>query len=292
MMQRSRLPLAILFATATLLAGCDWFDKSRGAVLAKVDGDKIYAADVDAVWDRTFSNADAMMGGEEVRHRLLESLVASHVLAGKAEETMTREEKKALDRQVAAWREEQLVKRYLTAHIVPDPVTPEMVEAYYKAHPELFGGGRKKHYEALAAKVGNDDKLRDRAIALLRNPGGNWQAAASGNSRDGLVVEFSRGVADALLADKALLAQLSTLKEGQASPLNMAGGVVTVYRVTQVETTPPKPLTEVSSDIRQRLAPMQLKKAVKAAMEVAMKGVEVEYFDGVSNESGKKSGKE
>lgn len=278
-MTRAPAGLTLLSLAVAGLAGCGWFDDSRGEVLAKVDGQKIYQADLDAAWDRTFTDADAMVGGEAVRHRLLESLVASRVLARKAEAALSDEEEKALERDMAAWREEQLVKRYLAEQTTPDPVTPQMVEEYYKAHPELFGGGRKQHYESLTAKVGNDDRLRDRAIALLRSPGGDWQAAATAGSRDGLVVEYGRGVADALLADAGLRAQLSVLKEGQASPMSMAGGTVTVYRVTRVETSPPKPLSEVSADIRQRLAPMQLKKAVKAAMETAMRDVEVEYFD-------------
>lgn len=263
-----------------LLAACgDKPEEQTDAVLATVNGEPIYASEVNAAWSRTFSEQDAMFAGEELEERLLKSLVASRVMARKAEAAMSDADKAELDLQVAAWREEQLIKRYLAEHTVPEPVSNDMVEEYYRKHPELFGGGQRHQFEMLKVAYRNDTALRDRALDALGKAASekDWARYSAALNSKGLVAIHQRVVADAAFDDKALLARVRALQAGQVSPLSTAQGEVVVLRLNAVETIAPRPLIEARDDIRRRLAPVNLRAAVKQAMETALQDATVVY---------------
>tara|TARA_R110002073_G_scaffold45053_2_gene124657 strand:+ start:111262 stop:112110 length:849 start_codon:yes stop_codon:yes gene_type:complete len=271
------LALAVLAVTA-----CGKQEEpSVNPLLARVDGSDVYQSDMDAAWSRTFSEVDALYADDAMEERLLKSLVASRVMAHKAEATMSAEQKQEFEAVVKAWREEQLVKRYLSEHVTPQPVSNEMVESYYNKHPEMFGGGERRLYEVLTIQGTTNEETRDKAVALLGNAAAQkeWQKYARENSSADLIVHYARARADANTGDKALLAKLKTLSAGKTSAMSLAGGEATVLRVNAVEIIAPRPLIEVRDDIRRRLAPVNLKAAVKEAMDTALVGADVEYFD-------------
>lgn len=256
-------------------------EASIDPLLARVDGSDVYQSDMDAAWSRTFSGVDALYADDAMEERLLKSLVASRVMARKAEATMSAEQMQEFDAVVKAWREEQLVKRYLSEHVTPQPVSNEMVESYYTKHPEMFGGGERRLYEVLTIQGTTNEATRDKAVALLGNAAEQkeWQKYARENSSADLIVHYARARADANTGDKALLAKLKALSAGDTSAMSLAGGEATVLRVNAVEIITPRPLIEVRDDIRRRLAPVNLKAAVKEAMDTALVGADVEYFD-------------
>lgn len=270
----------VWFLPLLLLAACgDKPEEPVDEILATVDGEPIYASEVNAAWSRTFSQQDAMFAGEELEDRLLKSLVASRVMARKAEAVMSDADKVELDLQVAAWREEQLVKRYLAEHTAPEPVSNDMVEEYYLKHPELFGGGQRHQFEMLKVSYRNDTALRDRALDALGNAASekDWARYSAALNGKGLTVIHQRVVADASFDDKTLLARVRALQAGQVSPLSTAQGEVVVIRLNAVETVTPRPLIEVRDDIRRRLAPVKLRAAVKQAMDAALQDATVVY---------------
>lgn len=270
--------------TLALLAvvGCGKQEEvSVDPLLARVDGSDVYQSDMDAAWSRTFSDVDALYADDAMEERLLKSLVASRVMARKAEATMSAEQMQEFDAVVKAWREEQLVKRYLAEHVTPQPVSNEMVESYYNKHPEMFGGGERRLYEVLSVQGTSNETTRDKAVALLGKAAEqkDWQHYARENSSADFIVHYARARADSNTNDKALLAKLKTLSAGNTSAMSLAGGEATVLRVNAVEVIAPRPLIEVRDDIRRRLAPVNLKAAVKEAMDTALIGADVEYFD-------------
>ena len=132
----------------------------------------------------------------------------------------------------------------------------------------------------LAALVGIDLDDEQRLVLdamLAESASGDWAAFARTNSGSGLVLVHQRVVADAGFADKTLLATLSSLSPGQLSPVTSGEGAVAVVRLNRREAVAPRPLAEVSSDIRQRLAPVKLRQAVKQAMDGALSGANIEY---------------
>lgn len=274
--------LVVAALSVLMLAGCGKQEETPvDPVLARVDGVAILQSDMDAAWSRTFSDVDALYADEAMEERLLKSLVASRVMARKAEVEMSDAQKQELDAAVSAWREEQLVKRYLAEHVTAQPVSAEMVDAYYQKHPEMFGGGERRLYEVLTVQGTQDEATRDMAVAALGKASEitDWQAYARAQSTANFIVSYARARADANTQDKSLLAKLKALSAGQTSAMSLAGGVATIIRVNAVETVAPKPLVEVRDDIRRRLAPVKLKAAVKEAMDAALAGVDVEYID-------------
>ena len=80
------------------------------------------------------------------------------------------------------------------------------------------------------------------------------------------------------LLNKHLEQLINSLEVGQVSDVSFVDGNLIVVRVTGISQLAPKPLSEVSADIRKTLAPLQLKKAVKKASQEAIAGAEVKYL--------------
>lgn len=285
-MERVRKSLLVLAAVLSLAACEKGPEEPESEVLARVNGEPITAADLEAARSRTFSNVERLSADGQLDRKLLESLVATRVMAKKAEQAMSEKDKRELAQQVKAWREEQLVRRYLESQVSPEPVSKAMVEEYYHKHPELFGGGTRRQYEILRILTADDTGLRDRAVDLLAEArqAADWQAFASQRSTPEMPVDYRRGRAGANFEDKTLLARLQPLKPGEASPLSMANGEVSLVRVVAMEEVPPKPLIEVRADIRRRLAPVKLRAAVKEVMDAALRDADVEYAGDQANE--------
>ena len=200
---------------------------------------------------------------------------------------MSAEEKRAFEHRVASWRAEQLVKRWLKANIEPESVSEARVKEYYEKHPQRFGGGERKRYEILQVVSADDPDLRDRAIDLLARARktDDWARFAREHSSAELPVDLRRGRSGPELENEQLRKRLERLEKGEVSSVSTAGGRVSVVRVTAEEQLAPRPLAEVRADIRRRLAPTQLRSAVKEVMDRAMTDAKVDYLrDGAKPE--------
>ncbi len=252
-------------------------------VIARVNGEVLRASDLEAVRNRTLGTMEALVTDDDALDaRLLTSLAASRVMARKAESRMSDQEIRTLDAQTAAWREEQLVKRYLADVIIPEPVNDDEVTRYYNAHPERFGGGARYTFDSLRGEFSDDIALRDVLIDVLNQARqeGDWAGLAVRHHQQGLPLMYQQNLVDNQHSDKRLLAQLRSMEEGEVSSLMSARGEVSVLRLVQVEILPPRPLMAVRNDIRRTLAPVKLRDAVREAMEDAMADVQVDYVTG------------
>ena len=120
-------------------------------VVAKVNDTPITLYDVDATARRTLGEQIAGTLDGKGKRKVLESLVQARAVAHLVERELDASELAALEKRVAAFREELLVQAYLERHITPTPVSGDMVRAYYDRHKDQFGGKRVLRYEMLRA---------------------------------------------------------------------------------------------------------------------------------------------
>lgn len=245
-------------------------------VLATVGGSPVTEPELELAIHDNLGPEAALLLDAAGRRKVLESLVVSRAMAQQAEQALDDEARAELARRVAAYREQLLVKDYLRAQITPEPVTGEMVETYYREHPERFGAVRRWDFELLESQSGLDDKARDAALATVNGAAdqGDWAALAKAS---GGRLTYRRASAAQGTLEPALDGLLMATAEGKVSDVRLSAGVVRRVRVLKLEQTAPKPLAEVSNEIRQALLPIQLKKAVKLASDKVLAETTVTY---------------
>lgn len=286
-MPRVEWPLGCLLAAA-LLAGCRDDDGADAlaqvpvepsATLVTVDDSPITRAELELTIERTLGESAPLFANDEVERKILDSLVASRAMALVAERELDAGERAQLDLKAQAYREELLVRHYLEQHATPEPVTSEQVADYYQRHPEEFGGGVEKSFEIIASDQVLEEPQRAELIALLSGAeakGHDWQKQVAAWRAAGKPLEYRSNRIKPELLEQPLRGLVETTEAGSIAPL-YADGQLLLVRVTGEERLPARPLSEVSGEIREKLAPQSLKQAVKRLSEEAMRQVKVQY---------------
>lgn len=275
---------ALLIFLSIGLTGCDQKQERQDTaqsslVLAKVNGEEITEDDLLFSIERTFSQADMFNFDESLRQKVLDSLIASRAMKQLALQELSEDQLQKIANLTRVYQEELYVKEYLQAHVTPTPVTPEMINEYYEKHPEEFGSLDIRDYEMLVAPANISDAMRDDLLGSIPEirQTTNWSSsAAKWDERWGLRHQKAR-VTEGLL-NKVLEQQVNALDKGNTSNVFYIDGQLHLVRVTNLVKTPPKSLAEVSGDIRQRLAPIMLREAVKNASQEAREKVQVEII--------------
>ncbi|WP_165670715.1 peptidyl-prolyl cis-trans isomerase [Metapseudomonas otitidis] len=287
-MPRVEWPLGCLLAAGLLLAGCRDDDGSDAlaqvpvepsATLVTVDDSPITRAQLELTIERTLGESAPLFANDEVERKILDSLVASRAMARLAERELDAGERAQLDLKAQAYREELLVRHYLEQHATPEPVTSEQVADYYQRHPEDFGGGVEKSFEIIASDQALEEPQRAELIALLSGAeakGRDWQKQVAAWRAAGKPLEYRSNRIKPELLEQPLRGLVETTEAGSIAPL-YADGQLLLVRVTGEERLPARPLSEVSGEIREKLAPQSLKQAVKRLSEEAMRQVKVQY---------------
>jgi hypothetical protein len=280
----------VFIAVVLMVSLCACGGKGQGSaaklagddkVLATVNGSAVSAYDLEQAVRTSLGPAAAGMLDAKGRRSVLESLVAARAIAQVQEKALTPMDRAALDKQTAAYREQLLVKMYLARNTAGEPVSQQMVEDYYRKHPEQFGAKTVKQYEAIASRSALSDADRDKLLAALKGADKqkNWSAWSEKLKQKGLAVAYTSGNADPAILTADLRGQLDTLKAGDPANLSFAGSRVRLVRVTAQKKIAPRPLNEVSAQIRKMLLPVQLKKAVKQAADQVLATAKVEYVN-------------
>lgn len=251
-----------------------------GEVLVRVDGEAITAYDLELSVNSLLGPEQGAMLDDGGRRKLLESLVLSRLMARAAAAELSAEDTAKLDKQVAAYREQLLAKQYLKAHAAPGPVTDEMVKTYYEEHPEQFGGGRERHYRLLMA---TPDAVtgRETAMQILKDAQDrdDWADYVRAMSAKGHKIQLREGAVDAGLLHPQLLALLNQTAVNSVSAVTFIDGQAYVARIDKEVEKQPRPLAEVSAEIRRALVPVQLKKAIEQVGDGLRKSAKIEYAD-------------
>jgi hypothetical protein len=181
-----------------------------------------------------------------------------------------------IQRKTNAYKEELFVKEYLMQYAVPEPVTTKMVANYYNNNLQQFGGAIVKVVELLNTVRKPSEQQRDQFLSSVNaiKDSRDWKVYAKKESAQlGLV--YSKAKVQPGLLDEALESIVQKLAVNEMSDVLFVKGVPTIVRVLDQQQLRAKPLAEVSPDIRKKLAPLQLKKAVRKASEEAVKEAEV-----------------
>ncbi|MGA4638059.1 peptidyl-prolyl cis-trans isomerase [Pseudomonas solani] len=286
-MPRVEWTLGCLLA-ALLLAGCRDDDGAEAlaqvpvepsATLVTVDESPITRAQLELTVERTLGESAPLFANDEVERKILDSLVASRAMALLAERELDAGERAQLDLKAQAYREELLVRHYLEQHATPEPVTSEQVADYYQRHPEEFGGGVEKSFEIITSDQELDETQRAELIALLSSAevqGNDWQKRVAAWRAAGKPLEYRSNRIKPELLEQPLRSLVEPTAAGSIAPLYVDGQMLLV-RVTAEERLPARPLSEVSGEIRGKLAPQALKQAVKSLSEEATRQVKVQY---------------
>lgn len=286
-MPRVEWTLGCLLA-ALLLAGCRDDDGAEAlaqvpiepsATLVTVDESPITRAQLELTVERTLGESAPLFANDEVERKILDSLVASRAMALLAERELDAGERAQLDLKAQAYREELLVRHYLEQHATPEPVTSEQVADYYQRHPEEFGGGVEKSFEIITSDQELDETPRAELIALLSGAevqGNDWQKRVAAWRAAGKPLEYRSNRIKPELLEQPLRSLVEPTQAGSIAPLYVDGQMLLV-RVTAEERLPARPLSEVSGEIREKLAPQALKQAVKSLSEEATRQVKVQY---------------
>ncbi|MEW8232504.1 MAG: peptidylprolyl isomerase [Candidatus Thiodiazotropha endolucinida] len=253
--------------------------------LAYVNGSPITENEVQRAMRKLFAERVPQVGGEQVRKRILESLISSRAISLLAQEEIDSEALQTLDAKVKAYREELLVQDYLSRHAAPEPVSGDMVSDYYRDHPDEFGGGVSKRFEMIQTYRQIEEDERKTLIGRLSELGKveDWNRWLEENKS--LPVNLRQLTARVEVLDQPIQALVASTSEGETSPLHI-DDVITVVRVNAVERHPPQPLAEVSAEIRKRLAPIKMRAAIKRLAEDALLKVKVDVVADRQDNSG------
>jgi hypothetical protein len=107
-------------------------------VLVKVNNQPITESDLELTITSLLGEYQASLLDKAGRHRALESMVMSRVIAQAAQKELTKQDRQKIEKRVAAHREKLLVNYYLRKHASVQPVSQKMVKAYYEKHPDKF----------------------------------------------------------------------------------------------------------------------------------------------------------
>lgn len=247
-------------------------------ILAEAEGMVVTQYDLDAYIEATLGDFAAARIDDEGRKKALEGLVATKVIAAAREEELSKVQQTELEKKEQAYREQLLVKQYISTHAPPEPVTAEQIQAYYDRNKDRFGARSERSFEMLlSTRTLTDAEQRLLLDAVAESAEEDWAKLAAMLNADGLPMHHRRGVVGRAPLPPKLEQTLRTMKVGKASAPIFVQGKAFVLRVTGEKQFPPRTLKEVSGEIRERLAPLQVKKAIAKIRAEAMRDVTVGY---------------
>jgi hypothetical protein len=256
-------------------------------VMAKVDGTVITDLDLQVAIDSTFGRRDGIELSANQKQKLLKSIVASRAIARVSEKELPAEVMVNVERQVQAFRDQLLVKKYMARYAVLQPVTHQMVQDYYNAHPDKFGAKTIRSFEMVFSPDRLDAKKRDALLKAL-NDGQrhkDWQRWSQQMKKSGHDIQFRKGQVGETSLHADLRRVVKPLDKGDVSNVSFVDGRAYLIRITDEVKISPQPLTAVSTRIRKALLPIQLKAAISQVSDEAMKKVDVTYVNAIEGEN-------
>jgi len=248
-------------------------------VLAVVNGSEITRYDVEYTVRSAFGETALEKLDQNTLKKVLESIVAGRAISQSIEKELMPQDLKALDKKLNAYREEILIQKYLAKYSTPQPVTMDMIRNYYITHPEEFGGKTIRLYEMITSNSRLDSQNRNSLLKIFENPSdkSDWKTWVENLNQKGFLVSYRKGNASEEPLNEKLMSLLNSLEKGDTSNVTYIDGVLYIARITDEQKIDPRPIKDVSAEIRKSLAPLQIKKAVKRASDQVLESAEVIY---------------
>lgn len=251
----------------------------KDTVLVNVNGQPITRRDLEIALLRMLEPGQVSSMDEEARRRVLEGMVMSRVISQSALTTMSAEEKTYLEHQASHYREELLVKHYLKENLKAEPVTQEMVEAYYQNNIENYGGGVEIRFTLLTSLQNRLTVNRDKIIDALNNAitAEDWNYYIADLKKTGIKLQIQSGSSNDRLLHNRIRSVIHSMAIAETSKTIIIDGKPYIIRITDRVQHQAKPLNEVSAEIRRTLAPVRLKSAIKLLSDELLKTANVQY---------------
>ena len=262
----------LLFAALCLLSACSG-DNPRvieEKPVARAGSAYITQGDIDHHLER-FDPASrmAIIDDEQQYRRLVESIALTRVMAQKQQASMTPEQRHNFDLAIQAYRDQMLAKSYIEANVQRQVPDRKAVEDYYQAHASEFG--QRQQYTVTEIQVPDtcalSKPLLEPVLTKARvNELQKMGCQLSRNERKlaaAQVAEYYPALKETLVTDHAYWSSVA--------------GVPLLIAVTDVTELPARPLSEVTAEIRRRLAPAYLKQSLEK--ERAQLNKEIEFLD-------------
>ncbi len=263
-----RLPALI---SVFFLASCGQVsDEPVQSIVAKVGNGSISYDELEYQASRLAGKgAVNVLNNSEQRRQLVDSMALTLLFAQKQQEMMSEEELAKIELATQAYRRELLAKEYIERNLPRKVPSQKDVESYYLSHLDQFGGG---------------DKYRLKVISLSDQCAVNptWLDSPREQSviTDVEKLDCAKKVSSALYSSKQLKGAYPSLPDDLIVGRDYwvrAGGIQEVLHIESKREGSPKPLAEVSSDIRKSLAPSFLREALQEKRLKFSK--EIEYLD-------------
>ena len=277
--------LIALLCAALWLIGCS--DSSElpatldaDPVLARVGTETISRQELDIAINDNIGPYAALHLGPEGEQKVLQSLVMRKLMSQQQLALLDAEARALLDLQVKAYREELLTKQYVQQQLTPEPVTEQMVQDYYQRYPQEFGAAEYANYQLVRADAGLDSKQRQRVLWYLEQLTAttDWTPLAAQARQEGLAFYLVTGTSSEQGLIPEYQALIAPLAEGQISAVAELNNRLVKVKVLERQRIAAKPLAEVRDDIRKKLAPMQLKRAIEQATDNLKASTDVEIY--------------
>ena len=281
--------MAVLSLSALLLACGDKkvekeasdkvVQKVQSPILVTVQGEAITEMDLQLAIHRTLGPKALFQADSKAQQKILESIVMSKALAIRTESLLSDEQRYEIERQTLAYRDELLAKKFLKEKISPKPVSEAMVAAYYEDNLDKFSTPAKLQVEFIQAGPNMTPSQRGPIMAALTRAQkeSDWQTWVSSQDKQSLPLSYSQNAFSAKAMGSDIAQVIRGLKEGESSKVFFINKRPALARVIKRLPGTAKPLAQVSKEIRKTLAPMQLKKAIKASAADVMAEMKIEY---------------
>ncbi|MCF6209889.1 MAG: peptidyl-prolyl cis-trans isomerase [Gammaproteobacteria bacterium] len=284
------IPRILLLVFTVILAACDQaadlpdmprensaLTPDRDPVLARVGGSEVRQSQMTVLLQRLPGTAIDTLE-DETRQKILESLVRMRALAMAAEQQLDEEERLLIDARVQAFRDELLAQKYVQLNMTPDPVTRAMVMDYYDKNLDEFTVKGKVHFQTLVAKKNPDQQIRQKILQVLAAATNrdDWKDYADTLREQGLAVEYREAEMLPEQLPDTIKLQVGQLGKREVSDV-IYGKQIEIIKVIARSEDRIRPIAAVSAEIREKLAPMQLKKALEAVSEQVLKKTQVSY---------------
>lgn len=274
--------VATIMMASILLASCSKESKEpeeTKKALATVNGKPVYQEHIDAMLGK-FPPEAVAKSGDDIEQKILESLVRAKAVAELARQTLSENETENIKLRAELYQEELLAAGYLKDNATIEPVTGAMVRDYYEKNRHRYSLGDQVHIQYLQSESGLEEGKKRALMKALSSVSAeaDWKAYKKELEADGYPVFYrNSSIKESLLASP-LDSIVASLDQGEASSVFYGD---TLYRVRLLEKSSLgyQPLSEVSAEIRRKLAPVQMKKAVKLVSDEALKSVNVEYLN-------------
>lgn len=253
------------------LASCSQVsDEPVQNIVAKVGNGSISYDELEYQASR-LAGKDAVnvLNNSEQRRQLIDSMALTLLFAQKQQEMMSEEELAKIELATQAYRRELLAKAYIERNLPRKVPSQKDVESYYLSNIDQFGGGEKYRLKVVS--------LSDQCVV---NP--TWLDSPREQSviTDVEKLDCTKKVSSALYSSKQLKGAYPSLPDDLIVGRDYwvrSEGVQKVLHIENRKEGNPKPLAEVSSEIRKSLAPSFLREALQEERLKFSK--EIEYLD-------------